>query len=256
MCWPGRSVAADSPENPPIRRVDLSATRDPPGTGPVLETRDRTGRFFQLRKAGNRSFCSEGPKGRSRKERCSSGLNDPARPSPPTRRPGPFQPLPVPEKAVGRQSTYSKLAIPGQTFELFSLAHSTKGGPDRVIPFSSADSTKAAPPGCPSPCARTSLPSGCAASTQPGTSVPCICLCLSHVASQRVLERGVLFCRYLYRQDGPPPPPTRAPGSRPSLDRFAVSRAVSGDQRRTALRAIRAPPIVRTRCTSTRLSAL
>ena len=82
----------------------------------------------------------------------------------------------------------------------------------------------------PSPCARTSLPSGCAASMQPGTSVPCVCFCLSHVASQRVLERGMLFCRYLHRQDGPPPPPTRALGSRTSLDRFAVSRAVRGDQ--------------------------
>ena len=77
LCWPGRSVAA---ENPPIRRVDLPATRDPPATEPVLATRDRTGRSLQLRKAGDHSFCSD-PKGRSRKERCSSGLNDPARPS-------------------------------------------------------------------------------------------------------------------------------------------------------------------------------
>ena len=81
----------------------------------------------------------------------------------------------------------------------------------------------------PSPCARTSLPSGCAASTQPGASVPCVCLCLSPIASHQV-ERGMLSGRYLYRPGGPPPTPTHALGSRPSHDRFAVSASRSASR--------------------------
>ena len=81
----------------------------------------------------------------------------------------------------------------------------------------------------PSPCARTSLPSGCAASTQPGAFVPCVCLCLSPIASHQV-ERGMLSGRYLYRPGGPPPTPTHALGSRPSHDRFAVSASRSASR--------------------------
>ena len=95
-----------------------------------------------------------------------------------------------------------------------------------------------------SPCACKSLPSGCAASTQPGAFVPCVCLCLSPIASHQV-ERGMLSCRYLYRPGGPSPTPTHALGSWPSNDRFAVSAS------RTA---IRVPPIFRTCCISIPLS--
>ena len=68
------------------------------------------------------------------------------------------------------------------------------------------------------------LPSGCAASTQPDAFVPCVCLCLSPIASHQV-ARGVLSSsgRYLYRPGGPPPNPTHALHSRLSHDRFAVS---------------------------------
>jgi hypothetical protein len=40
-----------------------------------------SGRIVQLRIERNSSSRSEGPKGRNREERCSSGLNDPARPA-------------------------------------------------------------------------------------------------------------------------------------------------------------------------------
>ena len=54
-------------------------------------------------------------------------------------------------------------------------------------------------------------------------SVPCLCLCLSPIASHKV-ERGVVRCFTVgpcTRQ--PPPTPTHALGSRPSHNRFAQS---------------------------------
>ena len=78
---PGRPVAADSPGNPPIRRVDLSATRPSPATRPVWATRARPplgGPVRSTPEIYNLSFRSEGPRGRNRNECCSSELNDPA----------------------------------------------------------------------------------------------------------------------------------------------------------------------------------
>ena len=75
-------------------------------------------------------------------------------------------------------------------------------------------------------CARKSLPSCCVASTQPGAFEPCVrvCLCLSHIPSQRV-ERGMFSGRYrdIYRPDGPPTTPTHAFQVDSSLDLFVIS---------------------------------
>ena len=67
--------------SPPIRReirFDLSATRHRRLTHPHGPGRRRAGRFVQPRSERHRSFCSEGPKGRNRKERC-SGRHGPGR---------------------------------------------------------------------------------------------------------------------------------------------------------------------------------
>ena len=68
--------------------------------------------------------------------------------------------------------------------------------------------------------------SSCVASTQPGAFEPCVrvCLCLSHIPSQRV-ERGMFSGRYrdIYRPDGPPTTPTHAFQVDSSLDLFVIS---------------------------------
>ena len=73
----------------------------------------------------------------------------------------------------------------------------------------------------PSPCARTSRPSGCAASTQPGAFVPCVCLCLSPIASHQV-ERGMLSGRCLYRPGGPHARTGRGPADSSQVRRPSV----------------------------------
>ena len=170
---PGRSVAAGSPGNPPIRRVDLSATRRPrlpARSGRHGPGRRPAGRFVQLRKGRNCSFRSEGPKGRNRKER---RKNDPARPTSTRTVSTPFDSRTGPGRPEKRRFN---ILFPAKAREFFvssALRNSLK--PTKLRP----DHPPAPPPwGRP----RTSLPSGCAASTQPGAFVPCVCLCLSPIA--------------------------------------------------------------------------
>ena len=87
LCSPARQTDLARPalltpagSSPPIRReirrfaASISACRD------TLAGR-RAGRFVSLWKERHRSFRIEDPKGRNRKERCSSGVRDPARPT-------------------------------------------------------------------------------------------------------------------------------------------------------------------------------
>ena len=86
-------AAVPEGSSPPIRRTirrfaaPICLPRAPAGQWPPGRSgrhgpgRRRAGRFDQLRKERNRSCRSEGPKGRNRRELCSSGLNDPARPT-------------------------------------------------------------------------------------------------------------------------------------------------------------------------------
>ena len=145
-------------------RLPRGAPRLPPGrSGRHGPGRRWAGRFVQLRKEHNRSLRGEDPKGRNRKERCSSGLKDPARPTA--------------DRTVSTRS--------GSRPDSGPAKHRFKKFYSRLKPdllglcaFTEADQALcgSAPPDrrLPSPCARTSesLPSGFAASPRPGTLGP------------------------------------------------------------------------------------
>ena len=199
-------------ENPPIREIGATrrllarSGRHGPGRRPA-------GRLVRLGKECNLStnlpFRNEDPKGRTRKERCSSGLYDPSRPTangitwiralPATGLEGNRTWV-----VTGRFRVKTREYLPLQPC---AFQHCRPGFAWIAHPRRPSGLRLS------SPCALTSLPSGCAAFTRPGASVPC----LSHIASQRVV-RGVRSDWRLYRPaaDGPPPAPTHALGSRPS----------------------------------------
>ena len=149
--------------------------------------------MVQLRKERNRSFGSECPKGRNRKERCSSGSNDPARPTAARDRPVSLAGLATQIRSLFSNRSFKMILFRVQvkTQESFLMSAFARQPSRPSSVYSNCQwgractflGTAHVAPG----------PSCCAASAQPGASLICVCRCHSHVARLLAGKAGDRF---------------------------------------------------------------